>query len=210
MTDIQVNRIEEAIEEIRKGKMIIVSDDEHRENEGDFIAAAELITSEMVNFMAMYGRGLICAAVTEERCKELKLNMMVEDNTALNATNFTISVDLIGHGCTTGISAKDRAKTFKALADQTTRAEDLARPGHIFPIKAHQGGIRVRPGHTEVSVLLPQLAGLKPVGALVEIMNNDGSMARYPDLEKIAKLHNLKLITIKDLIHYLDYKAIQF
>jgi len=135
---------------------------------------------------------------------------MVEDNTALNATNFTISVDLIGHGCTTGISAEDRAKTFKALTNSTTRPEDLARPGHIFPIKAHQGGIQVRPGHTEVSVLLPKLAGLAPVGALVEIMNSDGTMARYPDLQKIAELHSLKLITIKDLIEYLNYKAIQF
>lgn len=210
MTDNQVRKIEGAIEEIRKGNLVIVSDDEHRENEGDFIAAAEVITPEIVNFMAMYGRGLICAALSEERCSELKLNMMVENNTAINTTNFTVSVDLIGYGCTTGISAEDRAKTFRALADPKTRPEDLGRPGHIFPIKAHPGGLRARAGHTEVAVLLPWLAGLKPAGALVEIMNDDGSMARYPDLELIAKAHNLMLITTKDLIEYLDFKTIQY
>jgi len=210
MTDIQIEKIEDAIGEIRKGNLVIVSDDEHRENEGDFIAAAEIITPEIVNFMATYGRGLICAALSEERCSELNLKMMVENNTAINATNFTASVDLIGHGCTTGISAEDRAKTFKALADPATRPEELGRPGHIFPIKAHPGGLRARPGHTEVAVLLPWLAGLKPVGALVEIMNNDGSMARYPDLELVAKTHNLMLITTKDLIEYLEFKSITY
>jgi 3,4-dihydroxy 2-butanone 4-phosphate synthase/GTP cyclohydrolase II len=206
----KLKEIEKAIEAIREGKLVIVSDDEDRENEGDFIAAAELITPEIINFMTKYGRGLICAAITEERCEELELDLMVENNTALNSTNFTVSVDLIGHGCTTGISAEDRAKTLNALANNETRPEDLGRPGHIFPIKAHSGGLRARPGHTEVSVLLPKLAGLKPVGALVEIMNNDGSMARYPDLEQVAKIHNLKLITTKDLIAYLDFKSIQY
>lgn len=205
-----MNKIEEAIEEIRRGKLVIVSDDENRENEGDFIAAAEIITPEVVNFMAMYGRGLICAALTEERCDELKLNMMVDCNTALNSTNFTVSVDLIGYGCTTGISAEDRAKTFRALANPDTKPQELGRPGHIFPIKAHPGGLKARAGHTEVAVLLPWLAGLKPVGALVEIMNNDGSMARYPDLELVAQTHNLKLITTKDLIEYLDLKSIHY
>lgn len=208
MTEFQLNEIEGAIEDIRNGKLIIVSDDEHRENEGDFIAAAELVTPETVNFMATYGRGLICAAITEERCNELKLSMMVEENTALNATNFTVSVDLAGNGCTTGISAEDRAKTFNALADASTQPEDLARPGHIFPIKAHPGGIRVRPGHTEASVLLPKLAGLKPVGALVEIMNPNGTMARYADLEILAKQYKIKLITIKNLIKYIDLKSL--
>ena len=203
-----MNKIEEAIEEIRRGKLVIVSDDENRENEGDFIAAAEIITPEVVNFMAMYGRGLICAALTEERCDELKLNMMVDCNTALNSTNFTVSVDLIGYGCTTGISAEDRAKTFRALANPDTKPQELGRPGHIFPIKAHPGGLKARAGHTEVAVLLPWLAGLKPVGALVEIMNNDGSMARYPDLELVAQTKNLKLINTKDFIEYLDLKSI--
>ncbi len=209
MTDSLLKEIEEAIDDIRKGKLIIVSDDEHRENEGDFITAAELVTPDTINFMATYGRGLICAALTEERCKALELSPMTRKNTALNATNFTVSVDLIGHGCTTGISASDRAKTFEALADPDTRPEDLGRPGHVFPIIAHTSGVRVRPGHTEVSVLLPKLAGLKPAGALVEIMNTDGSMARFPDLVKIAKNHHIKLITIKDVIEYLDHKSIQ-
>jgi 3,4-dihydroxy 2-butanone 4-phosphate synthase / GTP cyclohydrolase II len=203
-----VNKVEEGIEEIRKGKLVIVSDDNHRENEGDFICAAELITSEIVNFMTLYGRGLLCVAITEERCKELQLNMMVENNTALNATNFTVSVDLTGNGCTTGISTDDRAKTIKALANPFTKPQEFGRPGHIFPIKAHPGGLRVRPGHTEVSVLLPRLAGLQPVGALIEIMNPDGSMARFPDLEKIANFHNIKMITTQDLLAYLEYKKI--
>ncbi len=208
MTDIELKEIEEAINDIQKGKLIIVSDDEHRENEGDFISAAELVTPDTINFMAMNGRGLICAALTEERCNELELEQMTQQNTALNSTSFTVSVDLKGHGCTTGISASDRAKTFNALADPETQPEDLGRPGHVFPIRAHTNGVRVRPGHTEVSVLLPKLAGLRPVGALVEIMNTDGTMARFPDLVKIAKTHQLKLIKIKDIITYLDYKSI--
>lgn len=205
-----VNKVEGVIEDIRKGNLVIVSDDKHREDEGDFIAAAELITPEIVNFMTLYGRGLLCAAITEERCKELQLNMMVEDNTALNSTNFTVSVDLKGDGCTTGISAEDRAKTLKALANPFTKPEELGRPGHIFPIKAHPGGLRVRPGHTEVSVLLPKLAGLKPVGALIEIMNPDGTMARYPELLKLAEFHNMKIVTTQDLIQYLEFKNIDF
>lgn len=208
MVENKLNEIEEAIEDIKKGKIIIVSDDEHRENEGDFIAAAELVTPETINFMATYGRGLICAALTEERCNELQLDPMVQKNSALNETNFTVSVDLLGQGCTTGISASDRARTFNALANPDTQPKDLGRPGHVFPIKAHPKGIKARPGHTEVSVLLPKLAGLKPVGALVEIMNEDGSMARFPDLMKIAKIHQVKIITVKDVIDYLDYKSI--
>jgi len=208
MTDIKLKEIEEAIDDIQKGKLIIVCDDEQRENEGDFIAAAELVTPEIINFMATHGRGLICAALTEERCDDLKLNPMIQKNTALNKTNFTVSVDLLGHGCITGISASDRAKTCKALADPNTQPEDLGRPGHVFPIKAHTSGVRVRPGHTEVSVLLPKLAGIKPAEALVEIMNGDGTMARYPDLVIIAKTHQLKLITIKNVIAYLEHNSI--
>lgn len=206
MGEQQFADIEEAIEEIRKGRVIIVTDDENRENEGDYIAAAEHTTPDVINFMATEGRGLICAALTEQRCDELKLNLMVDDSTALNSTNFTVSVDLIGLGCTTGISSYDRSMTCKAIADTATAPEDLARPGHIFPIKAHNGGVRARAGHTEATVELARLAGLKPVGVLVEIMNADGSMARYPDLEKVAKEKNLKLITIKRLIEYLNYK----
>jgi 3,4-dihydroxy 2-butanone 4-phosphate synthase/GTP cyclohydrolase II len=204
MSKFQRHEIEEAIEDIRQGKVIIVTDDEHRENEGDFIAAAELVTPEIVNFMAKNGRGLICAAVTEERCSELELDMMVTKNTASHSTNFTVSVDLLRQGCTTGISAHDRAKTLNALANESTQPEELGRPGHIFPIKAHPNGLFARPGHTEASVELPRLAGLKPVGALVEIMNPDGTMARYPDLVKLSEKHGIKLITIKKLIKYLN------
>ncbi|WP_321290015.1 3,4-dihydroxy-2-butanone-4-phosphate synthase [uncultured Sunxiuqinia sp.] len=203
MSKFQRHEIEEAIEDIRQGKVIIVTDDEHRENEGDFIAAAELVTPEIVNFMAKNGRGLICAAVTEKRCNELELDMMVTKNTASHNTNFTVSVDLLGQGCTTGISAHDRAKTLNVLANESTQPEELGRPGHIFPIKAHPNGLLARPGHTEASVELPKLAGLKPVGALVEIMNPDGTMARYPDLLKLSEKLGLKLITIKNLIKYL-------
>jgi 3,4-dihydroxy 2-butanone 4-phosphate synthase/GTP cyclohydrolase II len=205
MDQIIKRRVEEAIEEIGKGNVVIVADDEGRENEGDFIAAAELISPEIVNFMATHGRGLICAAVTEQRCDELQLNPMVKDNTALTNTNFTVSVDLLGNGCTTGISAHDRAKTLYALVDESTKPEDLGRPGHIFPIKAHPGGIRKRAGHTEASVELPKLAGLKPTGVLVEIMNADGSMARYPDLEKLSNDMGIKLITVQHLIDYLCF-----
>lgn len=200
--------IEEAIEDIKAGKVVIVTDDENRENEGDFIAAAELTSPEVVNFMATHGRGLICAALTEERCEALKLSRMVDNNTSTNSTNFTVSVDLLGHGCTTGISASDRSKTFKALVDPATKPEELGRPGHIFPIIAHPGGLRARQGHTEAAVLLPKLAGLSPAGSLVEVMNEDGTMARYDDLCTIAEKLNIKLITIKNLLAYLDEKSI--
>jgi 3,4-dihydroxy 2-butanone 4-phosphate synthase / GTP cyclohydrolase II len=203
MTDSERRNIESAIEDIRNGKVVIVTDDENRENEGDFIAAAELTTPDIVNFMTKEGRGLICTALTDERCKKLKLNLMVKDNTALNSTNFTISVDLLGDGCTTGISAHDRAKTINALASDTTKPEDFGRPGHIFPIQAHSEGLIARPGHTEATIELVKLAGLKPVGVLVEIMNPDGSMARYHDLVKLSERLEVKLITIKHLIEYL-------
>jgi 3,4-dihydroxy 2-butanone 4-phosphate synthase/GTP cyclohydrolase II len=199
---IQLNTIEEAIEDIRQGKVVIVVDDEDRENEGDFIAAAEKVTPEMINFMATHGRGLICAPLTEARCKDLELNMMVTHNTVLHETAFTVSVDLIGHGCTTGISVHDRAKTIKALVDDTTKPEDLGRPGHIFPLKAKQGGVLRRTGHTEAAIDLARLAGFKPAGILVEILNEDGSMARLPELVEVAKKFDLKLISIEDLVAY--------
>ncbi len=198
--DVVFNSIDEAIDEIRKGHIIIVVDDEDRENEGDFIAAAENISAETVNFMATHGRGLICAALSEERCQELELNLMVGKNTSHHDTAFTVSVDLLGHGTTTGISASDRAKTIRSLVNPVTRAGDLGRPGHIFPLKAKSKGVLRRTGHTEATVDLTRLAGLKPGGALVEIMNEDGSMARLPQLLDIARKFNLKLITIKDLI----------
>jgi 3,4-dihydroxy 2-butanone 4-phosphate synthase/GTP cyclohydrolase II len=202
-TDLGVfGTIDEAIDEIRKGNTIIVVDDEDRENEGDFVAAAELITTETVNFMATHGRGLICTAIPEERCDELELDMMAGKNTSLHETAFTISVDLRGHGTTTGISAGDRAKTIRALVDGVTRPGDLARPGHIFPLKAKSKGVLRRSGHTEATVDLTRMAGLQSGGALVEIMNEDGSMARLPELFEIAKRFNLKLVTIKDLISY--------
>jgi len=201
-TQSKLNTIEEAIEDIRVGKVIIVVDDEDRENEGDFVTAAETITPEIVNFMATHGRGLICTPLTEARCEELELELMVGNNTALHATPFTVSVDLNGHGCTTGISASDRAKTIKALVDENTKAEDLGRPGHIFPLKAKQRGVIRRAGHTEAVVDLTRLAGLKPGGALVEIMNEDGTMARLPELLKIAKKFDLKIISIEDLIKF--------
>ena len=199
---IQLNTIEEAIEDIRKGKIIIVVDDENRENEGDFIAAAEMVSPEMINFMATHGRGLICAPLTEERCNELELNMMVENNTVLHHTQFTVSVDLIGHGCTTGISVHDRAKTIKALVDENTKSHDLGRPGHIFPLRAKEGGVLRRTGHTEAAIDLARLAGLKPAGILVEILNEDGTMARLPQLMEVAKKFDLKLISIEDLVKY--------
>lgn len=201
-TNSQLNTIEEAIEDIKNGKIIIVVDNENRENEGDFVVAAELITAEKVNFMATHGRGLICAPLTEERCKELDLDLMVGHNTALHQTPFTVSVDLNGHGCTTGISASDRAKTIKALVDPNTKPEDLGRPGHIFPLKARDKGVLKRAGHTEAVVDLTRLAGLQPGGALVEIMNEDGTMARLPQLLEIAKKFNLKIISIEALIAY--------
>ncbi len=200
--DIKLDTIEEAIEAIRNGELIIVVDDEDRENEGDFIVAAEKVTPEVINFMATEGRGLICAALTDERCQDLDLELMVSRNTDQLETNFTVSVDLNGQGVTTGISATDRAKTIQALADPQTRPEDLNRPGHVFPLKARKNGVLRRAGHTEASIDLARLAGLKPAGALVEIMNEDGSMARLPDLYKIAKKFDLKIISIEDLIAY--------
>ncbi len=202
MSNIQLNTIEEAIEDIRQGKVIIVVDDEDRENEGDFIAAAEKVTPEMINFMATHGRGLICAPLTESRCKELELNLMVTNNTVLHETQFTVSVDLIGHGCTTGISVHDRAKTIQFLVDDNTKPEDLGRPGHIFPLRAKQGGVLRRTGHTEASIDLARLAGFKPAGILVEILNEDGSMARLPQLLEVAKRFNLKIVSIEDLVAY--------
>jgi len=199
---VKLNTIEEAIEDIRNGKIIIVVDDENRENEGDFIAAAEMVTPEMINFMATHGRGLICAPLTEDRCNTLDLNMMVENNTVLHHTQFTVSVDLIGHGCTTGISVHDRSKTIKALVDENTKASDLGRPGHIFPLRAKQGGVLRRTGHTEAAIDLARLAGLKPAGILVEILNEDGTMARLPQLMKVAEKFDLKLISIEDLVKY--------
>jgi 3,4-dihydroxy 2-butanone 4-phosphate synthase/GTP cyclohydrolase II len=199
---IKVDRIEDAIEDIRNGKVIVVVDDEDRENEGDFICAAECITPEIVNFMATHGRGLICAPITEKRCEELGLEMMVGKNTAVYETAFTVSVDLIGHGCTTGISAHDRFRTIKALADPETKPEELGRPGHIFPLKAKTEGVLRRTGHTEAAIDFARLAGFRPAGVLVEIMNEDGSMARLGDLRKVADRFGLKLVTIKDLIAY--------
>ena len=201
-TNITLNTISEAIEDIRQGKIIIVVDDENRENEGDFIAAAETVTPEMINFMAQHGRGLICAPLTEDRCEELDLTMMVKNNTVLHHTQFTVSVDLIGHGCTTGISVHDRAKTIKALVDENTRAYDLGRPGHIFPLRAKNGGVLRRTGHTEAAVDLARLAGFKPAGILVEILNEDGTMARLPQLVDVAKKFDLKIISIEDLVAY--------
>jgi 3,4-dihydroxy 2-butanone 4-phosphate synthase/GTP cyclohydrolase II len=197
-----LNTIPEAIEAIRQGEMIIVVDDEDRENEGDFIAAAEKVTPEMVNFMTTYGRGLVCAPISEEICDQLELEMMVGKNTSSHETPFTVSVDLLGYGCTTGISASDRAKTLNALANAETRPEDLGRPGHIFPLKAKSRGVLRRSGHTEAAVDLAKLAGLTPAGVLIEIMNEDGTMSRLPDLMVLAKRFNLKIISIKDLITY--------
>lgn len=202
MSEIVFNTIEEAVEDIKKGKVIIVVDDEDRENEGDFIAAADMVTPEMINFMATHGRGLICAPLTEERCEELDLNLMVTNNTVLHETQFTVSVDLIGNGCTTGISVHDRSKTIKALVEKDTKPADLGRPGHIFPLRAKDGGVLRRAGHTEASVDLARLAGLNPAGILVEILNEDGSMARLPQLVEVAKKYDLKLISIEQLIKY--------
>lgn len=198
--EIKLNTIAEALEELKTGKPIIVVDNEDRENEGDFIVAAELITPELVNFMATHGRGLICVALTEERCEQLELEMMVGRNSSLHETAFTVSVDLLGNGCTTGISAADRAKTIKALVSKDTKPEDLGRPGHIFPLKAKEKGVLRRPGHTEAVVDLTRMAGLYPGGALVEIMNEDGTMARLPQLMEIAKKFNLVIVSIEDLI----------
>lgn len=197
-----LDTIESALEDLKKGKLLIVVDDEDRENEGDFITAAANVTPEVINFMSKHGRGLICAPITEQRCEELKLNLMVENNTVLHQTPFTVSVDLKGHGCTTGISAHDRAKTVQALIDPKTQPEDLGRPGHIFPLRAKTEGVLRRIGHTEATVDLARLAGFEPAGVLVEIMNDDGTMARLPQLKKIAEKFDLKIISIKDLIEY--------
>ena len=199
---LKLNSIKEAISDIKKGKLIIVVDDEDRENEGDFIAAAEAVTPEMINFMSLHGRGLICAPLTENRCEALELDMMVKNNTVLHHTQFTVSVDLIGHGCTTGISVHDRAKTIKALVNKDTKPHDLGRPGHIFPLKAKTGGVLRRTGHTEAAIDLARLAGFKPAGILVEILNEDGTMARLPQLMEVAKKFDLKIISIEDLVAY--------
>jgi 3,4-dihydroxy 2-butanone 4-phosphate synthase / GTP cyclohydrolase II len=198
----EFNTIEEAIEDIRNGKVVIVVDDEDRENEGDFLTAARNVTPEIINFMATHGRGLICTPITPERCDALGLNLMVTDNNAVHETAFTVSIDLLGKGCTTGISAHDRAKTVQALIDPETKPEDLGKPGHIFPLKAQAEGVLRRAGHTEAAIDLARLAGFEPAGCIVEILNEDGSMARLPDLIKVAERFQLKLITIKDLIEY--------
>lgn len=200
--DFKLNTIEEAIEDFKAGKFVIVVDDEDRENEGDFIMAAEKITPEHVNFMLKHGRGVLCAPITEDRCKELNLDMQVHDNTSLLGTPFTVTVDMLGKGCTTGVSMYDRATTINALADPNTKASDLGRPGHINPLRARNGGVLVRAGHTEAAVDLARLAGLYPAGALIEIINEDGTMARMPQLVKVAEEFGMKIVTIKDLIAY--------
>jgi 3,4-dihydroxy 2-butanone 4-phosphate synthase / GTP cyclohydrolase II len=197
-----LDSIESAIQDIKAGRIVIVVDDEERENEGDFIVAARHVSPEVINFMSKYGRGLICVPLLEERCQELGLELMVNNNTALHETAFTVSVDLLGHGCTTGISAHDRAKTVQALIDPATKPEDLGRPGHIFPLVAKKGGVLRRAGHTEAAIDLPRLAGLEPAGVLVEILNEDGTMARLSELKEIAKKFDFKIISIKDLIEY--------
>jgi 3,4-dihydroxy-2-butanone 4-phosphate synthase len=200
---IKLNSIAEAIEEIRAGKVIIVVDDENRENEGDFITAAQNASPEVINFMVSHGKGLVCAPLTAERCDELNLHQMVSDNTAAYETSFTVSIDLLGSGCTTGISASDRSKTVKSLIDPKIKGFDLGRPGHIFPLRAKDGGVLSRPGHTEATIDLARLAGMEPAGVLVEILKDNGEMARLPDLMEIAARHQLKIISIEDLISYL-------
>jgi len=202
MSEFKLNTIEEAIEDIRNGKVIIVVDDEDRENEGDFITAARNVTPEIINFMATHGRGLICAPLIEDRCDELGLPLMVNDNNSLHATPFTVSIDLIGDGCTTGISVHDRAKTIQALINPATKYEDFAKPGHIFPLRAKRGGVLRRTGHTEATIDISRLAGFEPAGVLVEIMNEDGTMARLPELVKIGERFDLKIISIADLVAY--------
>ncbi|MCO4291860.1 bifunctional 3,4-dihydroxy-2-butanone-4-phosphate synthase/GTP cyclohydrolase II [Solitalea sp. MAHUQ-68] len=197
-----LNKIEDAIEDIKAGKMLIVVDDEDRENEGDFLMAAEMVTPEAINFMITHGKGLVCAPITVQRCEELKLEMMVGRNTATHETNFTVSIDLLGHGCTTGISAQDRSKTIKAMIDPSIDPNELGRPGHIFPLRAVDGGVLRRAGHTEAAVDLARMAGLFPAGVICEIMNEDGTMARLPELIKMAEKFDLKIISIQDLISY--------
>jgi 3,4-dihydroxy 2-butanone 4-phosphate synthase/GTP cyclohydrolase II len=201
-TNSVLNTIEEALEDIRNGKIVIVVDDEDRENEGDFLVASECATPEVINFMATHGRGLICVSLSEERCQELNLPMMVNNNTASHETAFTVSVDLLGHGCTTGISASDRSKTILALINKETKPEDLGRPGHIFPLRAKTGGVIRRAGHTEASMDMARIAGFQPSGTIVEIMNEDGSMARLPELLEIAKKFSMKIVSIEQLIKY--------
>jgi 3,4-dihydroxy 2-butanone 4-phosphate synthase/GTP cyclohydrolase II len=200
--EMKLDSIQDAIKDVKDGKVIIVVDDENRENEGDFICAGDAVTPDIINFMVTHGRGLICAAITEERAKELNLELMVAQNTSTNETQFTVSVDLLGNGCTTGISASDRAKTILALTDPNTKPGDLGRPGHIFPLRAKKNGVIRRAGHTEAAIDFSRLAGRQPVGALVEVMNEDGSMARLPQLLEIAKRFDLKVVSIKDLIEY--------
>jgi len=198
----QLNTIEEAIEDIKNGKIVIVVDDEDRENEGDFITAARNVTPEIINFMATNGRGLICAPLVEDRCDELGLELMVQQNSATYETPFTVSIDLIGHGTSTGISAEDRSKTVKALIDPATKPSELGKPGHIFPLRARKGGVLRRAGHTEAAIDLARLAGFEPAGVIVEILNEDGTMARLPQLVEIAKKFDLKIVSIEDLINY--------
>lgn len=200
--EIKLNSIEEALEDFKAGKFLIVVDDEDRENEGDFIIAAEKITTEKVNFMLQYGRGVLCTPITDSRCKELDLEMQVLSNTSIHGTPFTVTVDLLGHGCTTGVSMHDRAATIRALADPTLKPEDLGRPGHVNPLRARDGGVLIRAGHTEATVDLARLSGLYPAGALIEIINPDGTMARLPQLMEVAKEHDIKIISIQDLIAY--------
>ncbi len=208
-TTIQLDKIEDAIADIKAGKVIIVVDDEDRENEGDFVAAAEKVTPEMINFMATHGRGLICTPLTENRCKELELGMMVSNNTDPMETAFTVSIDLRGNGVTTGISAADRSKTIEALVNENTKPFDLARPGHIFPLKAKEGGVLRRTGHTEAAIDFARLAGLQPAGVIVEIMNEDGTMARLPQLVAVAKKFDLKIVSIEDLVAYrMEYDSL--
>lgn len=202
MEEFKLNTIPEAIEDIRNGKLVIVVDDQDRENEGDFITAARNVTPEIINFMATHGRGLICAPLIEDKCDELQLDLMVSKNTALHETQFTVSIDLIGNGCTTGISVHDRALTIQALIDPAMKASDFARPGHIFPLRAKRGGVLRRTGHTEATIDLARMAGFEPAGVLVEIMNQDGTMARLPELIKVAHKFSLKIISIKDLVEY--------
>mgnify|MGYP001561940495 FL=1 len=208
-TETQLNTIEEAIEDIRQGKVIIVVDDENRENEGDFLAAAEKVTPAMINFMATHGRGLICAPLTENRCEDLELNMMVRNNTDPMETAFTVSVDLRGNGVSTGISASDRSKTVEALVKPDTKPFELARPGHIFPLVSKEGGVLRRTGHTEAAIDFARLAGFEPAGVIVEIMNEDGTMARLPQLFKVAEKFNLKIVSIEDLVAYrMEYDSL--
>ena len=202
MSDRKLNTIPEAIKDLQDGKIIIVVDDENRENEGDFLSAAELTTPEIINFMTIYGRGLICTPITEERCEALELDIMVSRSSDPKETAFTVSIDLLGEGVSTGISASDRSQTILALMDEKTKPSDFMRPGHIFPLRAKKGGVLKRAGHTEAAIDLTKLAGLKPGGVICEIMNNDGSMARLPDLFEIAEKHNIKIVSIEDLIHY--------